>query len=81
MAKVKIYTTNYCGYCRMAKELLRSKGIPFEEIDVTDDDATRDWLVQKTGQKTVPQIFIDGKSIGGYEELTNYLAECGNIGE
>lgn len=70
MAKVKIYTTNYCEFCRRAKELLRSKGIPFEEIDVTDDDATRDWLVQKTGYKTVPQIFIDEKPIGGYEELT-----------
>lgn len=72
MSKVQIYTTNYCHYCKMAKELLKSKGIPFEEFDVTNDPQKREWLVQTTGLKTVPQIFIDGKSIGGYEDLKNY---------
>lgn len=73
MRKIKIYTTNYCGFCQRAKELLQSKGINFEEIDVTEDSTTRDWLVQKTGYKTVPQIFIDEVPIGGYEELVELL--------
>ena len=71
MAKaVKIYTTSYCGYCRMAKQLLRDREVAFEEIDVTNDDAKRDWLVETTGRYTVPQIFIGEESIGGYTELS-----------
>ena len=49
--------------------LLKKRGIAFEEIDVTHDDAKRAWLVQATGRRTVPQIFIDGESIGGSDEL------------
>ncbi len=66
---VKIYTTSYCGYCRMAKALLASRKIAFEEVDVTADDEARDWLVKETGRRTVPQIFIGDESIGGYQEL------------
>lgn len=66
---VTIYTATYCGYCRRAKELLKAKGIPFEEVDVTDDDAKRLWLVEMTGRKTVPQIFIHDKPIGGFDDL------------
>ena len=73
MVRVKIYTTTYCGYCKRAKELLHSKQIAFEEIDVTEDDAKREWLVQTTGLKTVPQIFIDEKPIGGYEQLVKLI--------
>ena len=70
MAKaVKIYTTSYCGYCRMAKQLLRDRNVAFEEIDVGGDDAKREWLVEATGRYTVPQIFIGEESIGGYDEL------------
>ncbi len=69
MAKITLYTTNYCGYCRAAKALLKGKNLPFEEINVEGDDAKREWLVEATGQRTVPQIFIDEKSIGGYQEL------------
>ncbi len=68
--RVKIYTTDYCGYCKRAKTLLQSKGIPFEEIDVTHDDAKREWLVKTTGLKTVPQIFIDEQPIGGFDNLS-----------
>ncbi len=68
--KVVIYTTKYCGYCTAAKDFLKSRDIRFEEIDVSGDDATREKLVQMTGgRETVPQIFIDGKPIGGYDEL------------
>ncbi|HYC23792.1 MAG TPA: glutaredoxin 3 [Candidatus Bathyarchaeia archaeon] len=70
MADVTIYTTNYCPFCTRAKALLKQKGVAFQEIDLTDDDAERARLVERTGgRRTVPQIFIDGESIGGYEEL------------
>jgi glutaredoxin 3 len=66
---VKMYTTVYCGFCRQAKALLQSRGIAFEEIDVTTDDEKREWLVEATGRRTVPQIFIGDDAIGGYQEL------------
>jgi len=70
MADVTIYTTNYCPFCTRAKALLKQKGVAFQEIDLTEDDAERARLVERTGgRRTVPQIFIDGESIGGYEEL------------
>ncbi len=68
-ADVTIYTTSACAYCMAAKNLLKRRNIGFEEIDVTGDDAKRAWLVQTTGRRTVPQIFIRGDSIGGYDEL------------
>lgn len=74
---VKIFTTNYCPYCRAAKDFLKSKGVPFEEIDVTGDDAMRQKLVDRTGQETVPQIFSDDNPIGGYEDLVRYY-QSGN---
>jgi glutaredoxin 3 len=66
---VRIYTTDYCGFCRRAKDLLTKRQIPFEEIDVTDDDSQREWLVGATGRTTVPQIFIGEEPIGGYTDL------------
>jgi glutaredoxin 3 len=69
MARVEVYTTRTCPYCVRAKRLLHERGIPFDEIDVSDDDELRADLVRRTGRRTVPQIFIDGKSIGGFEEL------------
>jgi glutaredoxin 3 len=66
---IKIYTTPWCGYCRAAERLLNKKGVAFENQDVSDDPQTRRWLVEASGQNTVPQIFIDGKSIGGFSEL------------
>ncbi|MFO0722407.1 MAG: glutaredoxin 3 [Myxococcota bacterium] len=69
MKPVSIYTTGYCAYCRRAKQLLEQRSIPYEEIDVEGDDEKRAWLVQATGQHTVPQIFIGEESIGGYTDL------------
>jgi glutaredoxin 3 len=69
MAQIKVYTREYCGYCSAAISLLEGKQLGYEEIDCTGDDKTRAWLRTATGQSTVPQIFIDGKSIGGYTEL------------
>ncbi len=73
--KVVIYTTNYCPYCHAAKEFLKSKKVDFKEIDVSNDDAMREKLVQLSGQETVPQIFKDGKSIGGYQDLVRYYQD------
>jgi glutaredoxin 3 len=53
----------------MAKRLMREKGVLFEEIDVATDNDKRRWLVETTGQRTVPQVFIDGKPYGGYTDL------------
>jgi glutaredoxin 3 len=66
---VRVYTTSYCAFCRRAKELLRKREIAFEDIDVTADADTRRWLVETTGRRTVPQIFVGEEAIGGYEEL------------
>jgi glutaredoxin 3 len=70
IANVKVYTTTSCGYCVRAKALLSKRSVPFEEIDVSGDDDKRAWLVKATGgMRTVPQIFIDEKPIGGSDEL------------
>jgi glutaredoxin 3 len=70
MVPVRIYVTEYCGYCRAAEALLTRKGVAFEAIDCTDDAETRRQLVEQTGRRTVPQIFIAGVPIGGYDELS-----------
>jgi glutaredoxin 3 len=70
VAKVQVYTTSYCPYCFRAKALLQHKGVVFEEIDVTDDQPLREKMVKLAGgRRTVPEIFINGKIIGGYDEL------------
>ncbi len=75
MKKVTIYTTTYCGYCLAAKKLLEKHKITFTEIDVTTDDAKRTWLIEQTGQRTVPQIFFDDQSIGGFSELSEIVSK------
>lgn len=80
MARVKVYTTDYCPYCVQAKRLLREMAIDYEEIDVGADTALRMELVERAGgRRTVPQIFIDDESIGGYTEL-RALADAGSLG-
>jgi glutaredoxin 3 len=69
VSNVVIYTTRTCAYCGRAKDLLKSKGIAFSEVDVSEDDATREWLFRASGQRTVPQIFINDQSVGGFQEL------------
>ncbi len=66
---VKIYTRQFCGYCTAAERLLTKKGIAYEKHDCSSDQETRKWLVTATGQTTVPQIFIDGKSVGGFSDI------------
>lgn len=66
---VLIYTTPICPYCVRAKHLLNKKGVPFREIDVSQDPEMRARLIELTGQRTVPQIFIGGQSIGGCDDM------------
>jgi glutaredoxin 3 len=66
---VQIYTKRRCPFCTRAKALLQQKGVAYEEIDVEGDDARRVWLVEATGQMTVPQIFVDGRSLGGFSDV------------
>lgn len=69
MPKVLIYSTNTCPFCARAKALLRSKNVDFEEIDVTWDERLQEEVKRRSGRRTVPQIFIDGKSVGGFDEI------------
>jgi len=70
MAKIEIYTKAFCGFCSRAKALLDRKGATFQEIDVTMDRAGFEAMVERAnGGRTVPQIFIDGKHVGGSDDL------------
>jgi glutaredoxin 3 len=70
MQPVEIYTTQWCGYCQAAKRLLVQKGAAFAEIDVDAEPARRAEMVQRSGGgRTVPQIFIAGRAVGGCTEL------------
>ena len=69
MAQVKIYTKKNCPYCVRAKALLDRKGVRYEEIDAEGNDALRAWLVEATGQRTVPQIFAGERSLGGFSDV------------
>lgn len=70
MKPVEIYTGNFCGYCTAAKRLLTQKGVAYVEHKVGRDQAKRAEMVQRSkGGRTVPQIFIDGKHVGGCDEL------------
>lgn len=69
MSKVTIYTTDYCPYCRMAKDLLSKRQVHFEEIRIDLDEAKRREMVEKSNRRTVPQIFINDQPIGGYDDL------------
>ena len=69
MKSVKIYTTPYCAYCVRAKRLLERKGVSYQEIDVAGDDEARIALEERTGRRTVPQIFIGEDHVGGSDDL------------
>ncbi len=70
MAKVEIYTQPFCGYCTRAKKLLDDKGVAYEEIDVMVEPARkREMMDRANGAYTTPQIFIDGKAVGGSDDI------------
>lgn len=76
--RVVLYTAAYCGYCWRAKALLDKLGIPYRNIDITVNFAERKRLIQETGHRTVPNIQIDGRCIGGSDEL-QALARAGQL--
>lgn len=68
--EILVYTKPLCAYCTAAKSLLSEMGVSFREIDVSRDDAARDDMVRRSGQRMVPQIFIGEHYVGGFEELS-----------
>ncbi len=66
---IKIYSTSWCGYCRNAKRLLDERGLSYDEIDIEEIGWSRDDLYDLTGGRTVPQIVINAKPVGGYDDL------------
>ena len=70
MHKIEIYTTPYCPYCVRAKALLEKKGVAYVETDVSADGGLRDAMTERAGgRRTVPQIFIDDRHVGGCDDL------------
>jgi glutaredoxin 3 len=80
MARIRMYSTTWCGYCVRAKALLDQRGLEYEEILMDEDPAFRQKMLDMTGRWTVPQIFIDDSPIGGYTELWA-LARAGRLDE
>jgi glutaredoxin 3 len=78
MAKVIVYSKEQCPYCRMAKDLLSSKHVAFEEIRIDLDAQQLEEMMRLSNRRTVPQIFINGQSIGGYDDLAA-LAKSGKL--
>ena len=69
MAKVVVYSSGLCPYCTMAKQFLARKGIEFDEIRIDMEPEKRQEMMEKSRQRTVPQIFINDDAIGGYTDL------------
>lgn len=79
MAKIEIYTKAFCGYCHRAKALLARKGAAFEEYDITTGGPKRAEMLQRAnGRTTVPQIFVDGRHVGGSDDLAR-LDQSGQL--
>ena len=69
MPKIEVYVTRTCAYCGAVKKLLDAKGVSYQVLDITEEPEKRAWLSRATGQRTVPQVFVDQKSLGGYTDL------------
>ena len=78
MKKFRIFSANYCSYCKQAIMTLTYKGAHYEVFDVSHNDVARMLLAEKTGKSTVPQIFFGGKHIGGCSDLLA-LDESGEL--
>ncbi|MDO9369464.1 MAG: glutaredoxin 3 [Sphingopyxis sp.] len=78
MAKIEVFTKFFCPYCSRAKALLDRKGVEYQEIDLTTDRDGFNAMVDRAGgARTVPQIFIDGKHIGGSDDMAALDARGG----
>jgi alkyl hydroperoxide reductase subunit F len=74
MSNIEIYSKDWCPFCSKAKSLLQSKQLGYTEVDITSDLAREHEMIERSGRRTVPQIFIDGESVGGYDDLANFNA-------
>lgn len=81
MNKIIVYTINNCGYCEAAKSLLKSLNLPFQEINISNDQQQRLDLLARTNHRTMPQVFINEQFIGGYTELKAHLSTSKEIVE
>lgn len=70
MKDVRVYSTQMCPYCVMARRLLEGKGVRFEEIRVDQDQARREEMMRISGRRTVPQIFVGDTHVGGFDDLS-----------
>jgi len=80
MARIMMYSTGVCPFCQMAERLLRAKGAAIDKIRVDLEPERRVEMMEKTGRRTVPQIYIDERHVGGYEELAA-LERAGRLDE
>ncbi|MBI1338808.1 glutaredoxin 3 [bacterium] len=78
MTDIVIYTKDYCPYCRSAKALLAGRNALFTEIDVTHDEQLQAEMIRRSGRRTVPQVFIGGRPVGGSDDL-HALAASGEL--
>jgi len=69
MSQIEVYSSDYCPWCSRAKILLHAKGLDYEEINISADQARAMEMIERSGRRTVPQVFIDDRPIGGYEQL------------
>jgi glutaredoxin 3 len=71
MPKITMYSTGVCPYCQMAERLLKSKGVTeIDKVRIDLDPVKRDEMMEKTGRRTVPQIYIGDKHVGGFDDLS-----------
>lgn len=75
MKTITIYTKDYCPYCTRAKTLLESEGLPYQEVDITNDPESFESLKKRSELMTVPQIFVDDILIGGSDDLARKIEE------
>jgi glutaredoxin 3 len=67
--RIEMYATSWCPYCERARDLLRAKGVAFDEINLEARPEQRETMIKRSGRRTVPQVFIDGQHIGGCDDL------------
>jgi len=78
MLAITIYTKSYCPYCANAKKLLKAKGYTFEDIDIIGNEELALQVAERSGRRTVPQIFVGEHSVGGYDDLVK-IADNGKF--
>ena len=70
MNNIQLYSKDGCPFCLRAKALLQFRQIEYTEIDITSNSVREQEVIERSGRQTAPQIFIDGKPVGGYDDLT-----------